>query len=256
MASTECDPHTHARYVRRLGDTALVLSQRLGELVGSGPTLEEELANANIALDLLGQSHMLLEHAAQLAGDGATADSLAFERDEREIESLLLAERPNGDFAHVIVRGVLYNAYAAPLWESLLDSADSQLAAIAGKARKETAYHAEHANDWLERLGDGTDESRRRVEHALQELWPYSGEAFMADDVDDAVAAAGIAPSCATLEPAARELTRDALTRATLDVPESRWMQHGGKQGRHTEQLGHMLTELQHLARSHPGATW
>ena len=260
MTSKACDSVAVAvriAHLERIADSALVLAQRLGQLVGSAPTLEEEMALANVALDLLGQATMVYEHAATLAADGRSADDFAYLRDERAFRNLLLCERPNGDFAHVVVRSVLYETYAWPMWSALTASSDETLAAIAGKAVKETAYHVRHAGDWLARLGDGTDESRARVEAALADLWPYAGEALLDDDVDIAVAEAGIAPLNASLAAARGEQVAALFAAATLQVPaDEAWWQQGGRQGMHTEHLGHLLAELQSLARMHPGAKW
>lgn len=256
MASPTCDT-PHVEFVLRLGDSALLLAQRLSGWVGHAPTLEEELALANIALDLLGQATMLLEHAGALEGLGRDADALAYLRDAPDYRNLLLCERPNGDFAHTIVRQLFYEAYAFELWRSLLDSSDETLAGIAGKAIKETRYHLEHVADWLTRLGDGTDESHDRTARAVHDLWPYSGEAFVADAVDDAMEAAGIAPSCATLEGPWRDTLATTFASATLALPDDdAWQQVGGKQGRHTEDLGFVLAELQYLQRTYPGSIW
>lgn len=257
MASTACDTAVHVAYLTRIADTALVLGQRLCETVGDAPTLEEEMAIANIALDLIGQATMVYEHAATVEGAGRSADDLAYLRDEREFHNLLLVERPNGDFAHLIVRQVLYETYAAVRWQALTESSDEQLAGIAGKAVKETAYHVRHAGDWLARLGDSTPEARERVEAAIIDLWPYAGEALMDDDVDEAVAAAGIAPRNAALAAEHAELLRALFDAATLAVPDAPgWWQRGGRTGDHTEHLGHLLAEMQSLARTHPGASW
>jgi ring-1,2-phenylacetyl-CoA epoxidase subunit PaaC len=256
MALTVCDPKLHVAYLLRLADSPLILGQRLSELTGSAPTLEEETAQANMALDLLGQAQLLLEHAAELEGAGRSADDLAFLRDEHEYTNLLIVERPARDFAEVVVRNLIYSAWATVLWNSLLDSSDATLAAIAAKAQKETAYHARHAAGWAVRLGDGTDDSAVRMMSAIAELWPYAHEAFAGDEIDEAVARAGIAPHCSTLEAAWNTLINDVLERAQLAAPTGEWSQTGGKQGRHTEALGYVLAEMQYLQRAHPGATW
>ena len=245
-----------AEYLLRLGDSALVLSSRLAEESGRGPTLEADIALSNIALDLLGQARMLLTYAGEVEGRGRDEDALAYLRDAREYRNLLLVEQPNGDFAHVILRQFCYDAYAVELWAGLLDSTDAQLQAIAGKAIKETAYHVEHSGDWVIRLGDGTEESHRRMGAALDELWPWTGELFETDEVDAAMAAAGVAPLASGLQPAWERRVTDVLQAATLPVPGPRWIQTGGKSGRHTEHLGYLLAEMQFLQRAYPGATW
>lgn len=256
MASTACDQQHLQEYVLRCADTPLILGQRLGELVGGAPTLEEETAIANTALDLLGQAQLLLEYAGTLEGSQRSADSLAFVRHQHEFRNLLIVERPVADFAEVIARNLYACTWISVLWESLLDSTDTTLAAIAAKARKESAYHVRHAIDWTVRLGDGTDESTTRMTRALQLMWPFAGEAFMGDVVDDEIAAHGIAPHCTTLESSWRTVVGGALDAAGMSWPEGSWSQSGGKQGRHTEALGYVLAEMQYLQRAFPGASW
>ncbi len=243
-------------YLLRRGDTALVLSHRLAEWSGAGPTLEEDIALSNVALDLLGQARSLLTRAAEVEGAGRDEDTLAYLRDVPDYRNLLLVEQPNGDFAHTVVRQFLYDAYAVELWRSLLGSADATLAGIAGKAVKESRYHVEHSGDWVRRLGDGTAESHRRMTEALADLWPYAGEPFRTDDVDIAVAAAGVAAPASELEPAWRRRVTETLTAATLAVPSGGWTQYGGATGRHSEHLGYLLAEMQFLQRAYPGARW
>lgn len=256
MASQACDPATHVEALLRIGDSALVLAQRLGELVGNAPTLEEELATANIALDLLGQATMMLEHAGVVEGAGRDADQLAYLRDTSEWHNLLLVERPNGDFAVTVLRQLLYSAWALELWTQLLESTDAELAAIAGKAVKECSYHVEHAGQWIARLGDGTEESRSRLLAALEDLWPYAREAFIGDEVDAAASAAGITPEPASLEAGWRDRLAPWLAQAGVELPEDGFTHTGGRQGRHTEHLGYLLAELQFLQRAYPGASW
>ena len=256
MASMACDPAQLTTFVLRLADSPLILGQRLGELVGTAPTLEEETALANIALDLLGQSQLLLEYVAKLRDDGSSADDLAFLREQHEYLNLLVVERPVDDFAQTIARNLYYASWAAVMWSELLQSSDAELAAIAAKAQKENAYHLRHAAEWVTRLGDGTDVSRARMIAALSTLWPYAGEAFVGDDIDDAMADAGVMPHCETLEESWRSLVGSVLDHATLDWPTGSWTQTGGKQGRHTEALGYVLAEMQYLPRTYPGATW
>ncbi len=256
MVSTACNREALQEYVLRLADTPLILGQRLGELVGSAPTLEEETALANTALDMLGQAQLLLEYAGSIEDAGRSADDLAFLRHQHEFRNLLLAERPVSDFADVIARNLFVCTWAGVLWESLLDSADTTIAAVAAKARKESAYHVRHAVDWTIRLGDGTDESRERITRSLHLLWPYAGEAFAGDAIDDEVASAGIAPHCSTLESPWRTIVGGALEAAGLAWPEGSWSQSGGKQGRHTEALGYVLADMQYLQRAFPGAAW
>lgn len=250
------EPAVRCRYVLRLADTALVLGQRLGEWVGHGPALEEELALANLALDALGQARLLLTYAGELEGRGRDEDALAYLREPHEFLNLALAEQPNGDFAHTIVRQWLIDTWQLEVYGALGASADSRLAAIAAKALKETRYHHRFSRGWLERLGDGTAESRARTERALASLWRYTAELFAADEVDECMCAAGIAPALATLEPGWSARIDADLAQATLARPAAVAYPWHGKRGLHTEHLGHMLTEMQYLQRAHPGASW
>jgi ring-1,2-phenylacetyl-CoA epoxidase subunit PaaC len=243
-------------YLLRLGDTSLVLGQRLGEWIGHAPALEEDLGLANLALDLVGQARLLLTYAGEVEGKGRDEDALAYFREEHEYRNVTLAEQPNGDFAQTIVRQVLLDAWQRELYAALSDSKDERLAAIAAKSLKETRYHLRYSSGWLVRLGDGTDESHRRAQRALDDLWRFTGELFAADGVDAEVAAAGIAPPIATLAQGWSASVGDILTQAKLrrpaDVPYS-WY---GKRGEHSEHLGYLLAEMQSLQRAHPGAQW
>jgi len=240
----------------RLADTALVHSHRLSEWCGHAPMLEEDLALANIALDLLGQARALYTHAAAVEGAGRTEDDLAYRRDAPQFRNVLMAEFPRGDFAFTILRGFLLAAHALPFWQATVGSRDATLAAIAAKAEKEAAYHVRHCGEWVIRLGDGTGESRRRMLEALDTLWPYTGELFEVDDADRAVIADGILPDPAVVR-APWDATIDRVfAEAGLDRPAEGWMQSGGRWGRHTEHLGHLLAVMQHLPRAYPDATW
>lgn len=244
------------RYVLRLADTSLVLGQRLGEWVGHAPALEEDLALANIALDLIGQARLLLTYAGEIEGRGRDEDALAFLRDAPEFCNVSLAEQPNGDFGRTIVRQFLLDAWQLELYEALGGSTDARLAEIAAKAVKETRYHLRFSAGWLIRLGDGTEESHGRVEQALDALWRFTAELFAADELDEEIAAAGIGPSLAALRPRWEARVGEVLEEATLKRPApARYAWHG-KRGVHTEHLGHMLAEMQHLPRAFPGATW
>jgi ring-1,2-phenylacetyl-CoA epoxidase subunit PaaC len=256
MPSSAAGPGPHVDYLLRLGDTALVLSHRLSEWVGHAPTLEEELALANVALDLLGQATSLLTRAGEVEGTGRDADALAYLRDAGDYRNALLVEQPNGDFAHTVLRQFCYDAYAVELWQRLARSTDATLAGIAGKAVKESAYHVTHSGEWVIRLGDGTAESARRMAGAIEDLWEFTGELFAVDAVDEATAAAGVAPLVADIEPAWRHRVAAVFADARLEMPTGRWMQSGGKQGRHTEHLGHLLAQMQFLQRAYPGASW
>ena len=243
-------------YLLRLGDDRLVLGHRLSEWCGHGPILEEDIALANIALDLIGEANLLLKLAASVEGKGRTEDTLAYFRDAIDFRNALMVELPKGDFGFTIVRQFLFSVYSALQMEALLKSRNAELAGIAAKAIKETRYHVRHSAQWVATLGGGTDESRARSQRALDELWRYTGELFAADDVDRAVAASGDGVDPSTLEAKWKEQVLAVIDRAGLRVPDAGYMQHGGREGRHTEHLGHMLSEMQILARSHPGASW
>ena len=244
-----------AEYLLRLGDDRLVLGHRLSEWCGHGPILEEDIALANVALDLIGQAANFLRLAGTAEGKGRDEDALAYFRDAVDYRNVKLVELPNGDYGHTIVRQFLFDAWSALLLERLQLSSHAELAGIAAKAYKEARYHVRHSGEWVLRLGDGTDESHRRVQAALDELWPYTGELFTTDDIDRQMADLGV-PLPSELQPAWRDVVGDVLHRATLTQPAGGYMQAGGRHGRHTEHLGHALDEMQILARSHPGAKW
>ena len=229
-------------------DDALILGHRLSEWAGHAPMLEEDLALSNIALDLLGQARALYAIVAEETGHDE--DELAYRRDERGFRNLLLVEQPNGDFAVTIVRQFLYAAFIDPWWRAMTASSEPRLAAIAAKAEKETAYHLRHAAEWVIRLGDGTPESHRRCAAALERLWPLTAELF------EPITDAAFDHPPPTLRPAWDTAIATILARATLPQPAPGWPQTGGRDGRHSEHLGHLLAELQHVARSHPGAVW
>jgi ring-1,2-phenylacetyl-CoA epoxidase subunit PaaC len=245
-----------SRYVLRLGDTALILGQRLSAWIGHAPALEEDLGLANLALDLIGQARLLLSYAGELEGRGRDEDALAFLRDAPEFLSLTLAEQPNGDFAQTIVRQWLLDAWQQEIYAGLAASLDERLAAIAAKALKETRYHHRFSSSWLIRLGDGTDESRRRAQQAVDSLWRFTPELFAADDLDRRMATAGIGPdlNAAALRWSA-QVDAD-LKAATLSRPAEQPYPWHGKCGVHTEHLGHLLAEMQHLPRAYPGVRW
>ncbi len=249
------------QYVLGLGDDALILGQRLSEWITRAPQIEEDMAIANIALDLLGQARTLLTYAGEvedgIGGNGRDEDALAFLRDEREFRNVQLVEIPNGDFAVTTARQLLFSAYQLELYTALLGSTDGTLAALAAKAVKEVAYHRDHATQWVLRLGDGTAESHRRMQDGLDRVWPYADELF---DTTDAVALLaarpGVAVDPAGLRPAWAAYVDGVLGEATLDRPEAGWRSRGGRAGLHSENLGHLLPQMQLLHRSHPGATW
>jgi ring-1,2-phenylacetyl-CoA epoxidase subunit PaaC len=246
----------HRSYVLRLADTSLVLGQRLGEWIGHAPALEEDLALANLSLDLIGQARLLLSYAGELEGRGRDEDALAFLRDAPEFLNLTLAEQPNGDFGQTIVRQWLIDSWQLEIYGALEHSADTRLAAIAAKALRETRYHYRFSSGWLVRLGDGTDESHERMQRALDELWRFTAELFSADEVDERMSRASIAPELSQLAPHWLARVDDDLRAATLTRPAAQPYPWHGKRGVHTEHLGHMLGEMQHLQRTYPGARW
>ena len=244
----------HADYVLGLADDALVSAQRLGWWISRAPELEEDVALANIGLDQLGQARSLLAHAGRLEGDGRGEDDLAYWRGEREFRCVHLVERPQTDFGIAMARLLVFACYQAELYAALLGSADETLAGVAGKAVKEVAYHVDHAHHWVVRLGDGTDESHARMQAALDAEWPYVEELFT--PVDPGLVEAGIAADPTAFRSAALERVAKILAEATLAVPEVTPRLGGGRRGLHTEDFGFVVAEMQHLARSHPGATW
>ncbi len=244
------------RYLLRLGDTSLILGQRLGEWIGHAPALEEDLGLANLALDLIGQARLLLSYAGELEGLGRDEDALAFLREADEFANVSLAEQPNGDFAATIVRQWLIDTWQLELYQALTGSADARLAAIAAKALKETRYHCRFSAGWLTRLGDGTDESRQRTQQALDALWRFTDELFAPDETDVQMAAAGIAPQLGPLKAAWSQRVDADLAAATLTRPAEQAYAWHGKRGVHTEHLSHLLSEMQHLQRTYPGARW
>lgn len=243
-------------FLLRMGDNTLVLGHRISEWCGHSPVLEEDIAMANVALDLIGQTQFWLGLAAEVGEEGKTADDLAFLRDAFDFRNLLLVEQPNEDYAHTVVRQFLFDTWHLLQLEALMQSSDSRVADIAAKAIKEVRYHFERSGDLVVRLGDGTADSHRRMQAALDALWGYTGEMFLEDACDHAVAAVGIAPAPATLRDAWLATVRDVAEQATLKVPESTYAHRGGKQGHHTEHLGFILAEMQFLQRAYPGNTW
>jgi len=246
----------HFDYLLRLGDDRLVLGHRLSEWCGHAPILEEDIALANMALDLIGEATAFLGLAAEAEGKGRDADALAYLREAIEYRNALLVELPKGDFAVTMVRQLLFSVFALLQAEALQRGTDAEVAGVAAKAVKEMRYHVRHSADWVVKLGGGTSESNARAQRAVDDLWRYTGELFLADDVDRAAAQAGIGVEPSTLEGAWRATVDDVLARASLTTPETSYMQRGGREGRHTEHLGHMLAEMQIVARSHPGASW
>jgi len=243
----------HLQYVLRLADTSLILGQRLSEWCGHGPVIEEDIALANVALDLIGQARLLLSHAGALEGRGRDEDQLAFLRAEPEFRNLTIVELPNVDFGRTVLRNLLVAAWQRELWQRLQSSGDGQLAAIAAKSLKETRYHLQHAADWTVRLGDGTAESHARMQRALDDLWPYTAE-FFAGFPDDADA--GVGPAWPQLEAPWTAAVTPVLQQATLAIPARTPFASTGTRGVHSEHLGHLLTGMQYLQRTYPGGTW
>jgi len=254
--SIELQRKPEVQYLLRVGDTALILAQRLAEWCGHAPVLEEDIALANMALDLVGQSRALLTHAGTLEGAGHDEDQLAFLRDERDYFNATIAELPRGDFAFTILRNLIVATWAKLLWERLQASSDAEVSAIAGKAVKEARYHQQHAADWVVRLADGTAESRRRIDAALTDLWRFGAELFESDTVDTAAHAAGLGPRFADLrEPWLAEITA-VFDEAGLAIPAESGFRSTGTRGVHSEHMGFILAEMQHLQRSYPGGVW
>ena len=259
-ASVTLDLTPDVRYVLRIADTCLVHAQRLAEWCGHAPVLEEDIALANLGLDLLGQARALLAHTARLEGSGHNEDALAFLRDERDYFNVTLVELPlrrgGADFADTQLRCLIVAAWLLPLWQGLQTSRDSELAAIAAKAAKETRYHLEHAADWVVRLGDGSAESTRRTRDALDRAWPYVAELFDDDAVDAAAADSGLGPRASALREPWLKAIRPVFAEAQLSLPADTAFRSQGKRGTHSEHMGLLLAEMQQLQRSFPGGVW
>jgi len=243
-------------YALRRADDALISGHRLSEWCGHAPGLEEDMALANMGLDLLGQARELYSYAADVEGKGNDEDKFAYLRDVRQYRNLLLLEQPNGDFARTMVRQFFYAVFADLYWRAMMRSKDPTLAAIAAKSEKESAYHVRHSSEWMVRLGDGTEESHQRAQTAIDDLWAYTGEMFAVDDGERGLIDAGIAVDPTTLHPQWVKTVTAVVNEATLTLPKNNWMQQGGRSGRHSEHLGHLLSELQSMQRTFPGVTW
>ncbi len=243
-------------YALRRADDALVLGHRLSEWCGHAPMLEEDMALANMGLDLIGQARELYTYAAKVEDAGNDEDKFAYLRDVRQYRNLLLVEQPNGYFARTIIRQLFFSAFADPYWRAMMASKDETLAAIAAKSEKESAYHLRHASEWVIRLGDGTDESHRRAQTAIDDLWAFTGELFHTDESDAGLISVGVAIDPGTIKDQWMKTISAVLGEATLKLPANDWMQKGGRTGSHTEHLGHLLSELQSMQRTFPGATW
>ena len=262
-------------YVLRLADDNLILGQRIGALISHMPELEEDIAIANFALDHIGQARNLYQYVTELESSSAghaepprtgdavgrqpaarTEDSLAMLRTEREFLNALLVEQPNGDFAHTTVRQFLFDAYQVPLLQALANSTDERLAAIGAKAAKEAEYHLDHSSSWIITLGDGTAESNRRIQAAVDALWRFTGDLFTTDEVEDELIAAGVAVDPKLIRPAFDQKVGEVMAKANITIPDDPYQRIGGRTGFHTEHFGHLLPEMQALYRAHPGVSW
>lgn len=243
-------------YTLHLADNSLIMGHRLSEWTGHGPVLEQDIAISNIALDLIGQSRNFYQYAAQIKGEGTSEDDLAYLRSEREFKNVLLAELPNGDWAKTILKLFFFSSYQYFLYQKLISSSDKQLSAIAEKSLKEVTYHVRWSGEWVIRLGDGTDESNRRIKKALEELWSYTGEMFIAAEYENETINNNIGVDVFNLKESWNNKIGETFQEATLSIPENNWYQTGGKTGLHTEHLGFVLAEMQHLQRTFPGCEW
>ena len=244
------------QYIYGIADNTLILGQRLGELCGHGPNLEVDIAMTNIALDLLGQTRSYYQYAAKLSGNEATEDTIAFLRNEREYKNVLLVEQPNTDFAYSIGRQFLYDIFHLLLLEELQNSKDETLVAIAKKSIKEVSYHKRFSSDWIKRLGDGTDESHTRIQNAINDLWTFTDELFHQADADKAIVSEGIGADVTKLKDAYYTQITQILEEATVQIPDIKYFQKGGKQGIHSEHMGYLLADLQYMQRTFPNMTW
>ena len=244
------------KYVLALGDDALILGQRLSQWAYKGPFLEEDIALSNISLDMFGRANLLLEYAATLKGNGTTSDELAFKRNEREFSNHILCEQPNGNFADTMVRQFFLDAFYKLFLQKLTKSKDEQLSGIAQKSIKETTYHLRHSSKWIIRLGDGTVESHAKVQSAIDNLWMFTNELFEMNEIDNEMLEQKIGVDCSKLKIEWDKIINEVLSEATLNRPEDANMPTGGRQGIHTEHLGHLLSDMQYLQRAYPDATW
>lgn len=243
-------------YVVRLGDDSLILGHRLSEWTSRGPFLEEDIALGNVALDYIGRARFYYGYAAELKGEGATEDDFAYLRDERQFQNHLILELPVGDFAFTIARQFFVDLFNQGYLKQLTQSSDKQIAGIAQKAVKETAYHLRRSKDWVLRLGDGTDESHQRIQNAIDELWGYTHELFEQDELELNLVELGIAADASSIRDSWEASIKEVFAEATLSVPDAEWAVRGGRKGYHTENLGHVLTELQYVHRAYPGCQW
>jgi len=244
------------QYIYGIADNALILGQRLGELCGHGPNLETDIAMTNIALDLLGQTRSYYQYAAKFSGNEATEDTIAFLRSEREYKNVLLVEQPNTDFAYSIGRQFLFDVYHLLMLEQLQNSSDETLQAIAKKSIKEVSYHKRFSSDWIKRLGDGTEESHAKMQNAINDLWTFTDELFHQTDADKAMVSEQIGVDVTQLKEAYYSIISDILTESTLQIPDLKYFQKGGKQGIHSEHMGYLLADLQYMQRTFPNMNW
>jgi len=247
---------TMLEYLLRLGDNTLILSHRISEWCGHGPVLEQDIALTNIALDLLGQTRMFLSYAGELEEKGRTEDDLAYFRDAHQFRNCLLVEQPNGDFGQTIVRQFFFDVFNYYQLQALCKSSDQRLREIAEKALKEVTYHLRFSSEWVVRLGDGTELSHEKMQNAVDKLWPFTGELTNPDALDLEMAEQGIAPNLEEIKDLWTKKVAEVLDEATLTQPTGAWMQRGGKQGKHSEHLGFILAEMQHIQRTYPGNVW
>lgn len=243
-------------YTLRLGDDSLILGHRLSEWCGHGPILEEDIAMTNFSLDFIGQATSFLEYAGKVEGKGRTQDDLAYLRFDKDYRNLLLVEQPNEDFGYTMIRQFFFDAYRFLLFSKLVNSKDATIAGISEKSLKETKYHLKHSSEWVIRLGDGTEESHRRVQEAVDTLYRYTAELFYSDEVDQKLIADGVIPDTTNLENDWNKMVSEVFTEATLSIPENNWKFTGGRKGQHSEHLGYILTELQYVQRAYPGMEW
>ena len=244
------------QYCLRMADSSLILGHRLGEWCGHGPILEEDIALTNISLDLIGQARALLSYAGELEGKERTEDDLAYLRDVREYNNLLIVEQPNGDYGKTIMRQFLVSAFQYYFYSDLKLSKDKMLSALAEKSLKEVTYHLRHSSEWVKRLGDGTEESKQRMLNAIDDLWLYTGDMFDADDTDKEMVKSGIGVDLSKIKPMWEKKVAEVFAEATLEVPQYVYMIRGSREGKHTEHLGYILAEMQVLPRMYPGTNW
>lgn len=243
-------------YILQQADCCLILGQRLAEWCGHGPVLEQDIAMTNISLDLIGQARMLFQYAAEIQGEGNSEDSIAYLRHEEEYRNVLLVEQENGHFGQTILRQFLFDSYNCYFYEALRNSSDERLAAIAEKAHKETLYHLKWSGDWVIRLGDGTEESHERMEKVIEELWPYSGELTIPCETELTAQKEGYGVYMEAIKEKRDQKIKEVFEKGTLTIPASDFSHRGGKEGKHTEQLGHILADLQFMQRTYPGNEW